>query len=346
MKFNRKILSVLILAAFVVQLVIISYNHFKGYHTQNNFLMLIFSIAFAGILSSAMIIVVAYLDILIINFLNKKFPWSGKYTERLLLEFPLTIVIVALPAFAITYFNHQLFPYKHGLNLNLVNNFLISAVINIILISALEAYYYFEIWRITKRRAEELERENLISSLESLKSQLNPHFLFNSLNVLSSLIRKDKEKAEEFVGEFAKIYRYVLESSESTVVPIIEELNFTVSFLNLQKIRFGDGIIYRILNNEFNRSAFLPPLSLQLAAENAIKHNSCEIDNPLNIEIEFFMNSVELRNSYRPKNNPEKSTGIGIINLKKRYSLLSDDEPEFFISNNKYIVRLPLILEE
>jgi CheY-like chemotaxis protein len=191
---------------------------------------------------------------------------------------------------------------------------------------------------------ERQQKENILSQLETLKNQVNPHFLFNCLNTLSALVHEDAEAAEKFILKLTNVYRYVLEQKDNVVVKLEDELTFMRSFFFLQKIRFGDNI--HLEEKEISPlllSYHLPPLAMQLLVENAIKHNIVSRDLPLTIEISADENKfLTVKNTYQKKEN-SNSTGIGQYNLKERYSFITHRKPEFFIHENNYYAKLPLI---
>lgn len=189
----------------------------------------------------------------------------------------------------------------------------------------------------------QVQKENLQSQFEVLKSQINPHFMFNSLNVLSGLISKDIGKAQQFIDEFSHIYRYVLETLEQQVVPLEKELDFMRSYLFLQQIRYGNDLSYTVNLPSSLLKWVLPPLSLQVVLENAIKHNIVNESKPLKIEIYSEENTLHVRNTLQPKISAAGSTGLGLKNLVKRYGLISESVPAFQVETGYYIAKLPLI---
>ncbi len=200
---------------------------------------------------------------------------------------------------------------------------------------------------LTKTNTEllKVQKENLQSQFEVLKSQINPHFMFNSLNVLSGLINSDVAKAQLFIDEFSQIYRYVLETIEQTVVTLGKELDFMRSYLFLQQIRYGESLTYSVDIIAGQLQLLVPPLSLQVLLENAMKHNIVNEEKPLKIEIYSKGNFLIIKNPIQPKISGT-STGLGLKNLIKRYALISKLEPEFKVENNYYIAKIPLIKVE
>ena len=198
-------------------------------------------------------------------------------------------------------------------------------------------------WIKSIEKNEELKRENLLAKYEALKSQVNPHFLFNSLNTLSGVVEQKPELATGFIKKLSDIYRYVLEQNDKELVSLQDEMKFVEDYIFLSKMRFGDALIF-IANLPDNNTIQIVPLGLQMLVENAIKHNVIADDLPLKIEIgvEGFFVVV--------KNNIQKKTTIisgkeplGLENLKKRYAYLSGASVEVIESDSKFIVKLPII---
>ena len=193
----------------------------------------------------------------------------------------------------------------------------------------------------------ELQKASLQSQFEVLKQQVNPHFLFNSLNVLTSLIKIDPDLAESFTEKLSKVYRYVLEHKEKEMVSLSTELNFINSFLFLLNIRFTDKIFVKIEIDDVKSDLMIIPMALQILIENAIKHNSFSKLNPLHIDIRVDKNDfLIVTNNIKIRENQIQSTGIGLANIKNRYRLISDKEPVFEKTKTKYIARIPLIRVE
>lgn len=188
-----------------------------------------------------------------------------------------------------------------------------------------------------------VQKENLQSQIEILKQQVNPHFLFNSLNVLSGLITVDVTKAQLFIDEFSQIYRYVLETIEKPVTSLSKEIDFMHSYLFLQQIRYGENLTFSVNIPAGLLGMVVPPLSLQVILENAIKHNIVNESKPLLIEIFSEGQYLVVKNNLQPKISAPVSTGLGLKNLVKRYALITDMEPSFKVETNHYVARIPLI---
>ncbi|SNS32311.1 Histidine kinase [Belliella buryatensis] len=197
-------------------------------------------------------------------------------------------------------------------------------------------------WRNTALEAEKLKSENIASQYQSLKDQLNPHFLFNSLNVLSNLVYESADKSAEFIQQLSRIYRHVLDVQNEELVTLNLELDFAINFLSLQKIRFEESLEFH-LDNINPKDWMIPPLSLQLLLENAIKHNIISQAKPLKIWIGMQGESLVVKNNYQPKQSKETNSGIGLNNITKRYNLLSETFPEIIQTEREFIVKLPLL---
>ena len=204
--------------------------------------------------------------------------------------------------------------------------------------------FFYILWRKSVDREQKLREENLVSRYNQLKSQVNPHFLFNSLNTLSELVYVDARKADNYTRQLSEVYRYVLENEEVESVSLQKELDFVKKYFILQeerdkdKIRlevdFPDPVQYRVL-----------PVSLQTLVENAIKHNAASRENPLNIRIFKSDSFVAVANSLNRKSRLGDSGQTGLSNLKERIRLITGKEMEISENKGEYIVRLPLMKE-
>ena len=188
---------------------------------------------------------------------------------------------------------------------------------------------------------EHLKQESLQNELMALKNQIDPHFLFNSLNSLTSLIR-DNEEATKFVKKLSHMYRYILQSGESDLISVKEELKFLESYTYLIRTRYRDRFSIDIkIENEFLVER-IPPLALQLLVENAVKHNEISEANPLSVNIFSKQGSIYVENAIRPRSTLAEGTKNGLLNLKKRYSLLRKQELTVRTENGIFSVELPL----
>jgi LytS/YehU family sensor histidine kinase len=191
---------------------------------------------------------------------------------------------------------------------------------------------------------ETLKREALQSQFESLKNQLSPHFLFNSLTALKILIKEAPDTAQNYVNSLSRALRYTLKSNEKQLVTLKDEMEFMESYLFLIRMRFGDNLSINTGINEDLLSLNIPPLTIQTLVENAIKHNEISKRNPLNIDILTTDNeSLRIINDIHEKITGEEGTGIGLVNLSKQYQLLVNKEIIIRKEDNKFSVEVPLI---
>lgn len=197
-------------------------------------------------------------------------------------------------------------------------------------------------WQDALKREQKLREENLVFQNETLKSQVNPHFLFNSLNTVSSLIQSDPAKADQFVNSLSSLYRYILENSHKDKVPLQSELDLVNRYYDLHRVRDEEKIILSIDYSEIRDYQILP-VSLQILIENAIKHNLATRENPLKILIYFEDGYVAVRNNLQKKATSLKSTGTGLKNLAERISLITGKELIIDETADFFTVKLPLV---
>lgn len=195
-------------------------------------------------------------------------------------------------------------------------------------------------WKQAAIDIERMKTEQVASQYESLKNQVNPHFLFNSLNALSSLVYDDQKAAVQFIRKLSEVYRYVLDKKDQEVVPVKDEMAFVESYIYLQKIRFGDNLQLKIEGEE--SSGFVPPLAIQVLVENAIKHNVVSSAKPLEIKIQYKRADIEVSNVINLKKTKD-STGTGLENLKARYAYLSNVPVDISDKEGVFKVLLPVL---
>ncbi|MCK4637860.1 MAG: histidine kinase, partial [Bacteroidales bacterium] len=223
MKFNKKI----IYASILIAIIIPTYFYFKFLLTDDvDKPIKAGAIGFLFSFTVSVLIFIA--NIKTVNFLRKIFPWDKNFFKRLISEAVLTNINASVIISILVLILYSILPHfqEKKLIIVLFNNIIIAIIINTIAMSVLEGYYYFKQWRISFVQAEQLKRENIQSQFEALKNQVDPHFLFNSLNTVYSLIDPHPEKAKEFITEFSKIYRYVLNVKDKIVVKLREEIDF------------------------------------------------------------------------------------------------------------------------
>lgn len=342
----RNLLKLIVGFAVAVQIIVISVNHLTGFFELDGFTHFFIRLLRGSLLSMAALFIIMYPNLLIIRMLNMKIGWQNQVFYRVSLELLFTIITGAVIGAAFTFFAHLLSPYRDGLLVTMVYNMMIVMVCNIILMAILEAWIFFIEGNQSRQRSQELEAKVVSLRFEMLKKQLDSHFLFNSLNVLSSLIHKDADKAQDFIDEFSRLYRYVLESIDKRVARVEDEIRFARSYLILQKYRYGDGLQYSFDLSSEVMNGYIPSLSLQIVLENACKHNIVSKDQPLTITIRGEKDELITQNNIQLKKSGTRGTKTGQSNLMERYKLLGNAEPDFHIGTSHYTVTLPVIYEE
>lgn len=230
-----------------------------------------------------------------------------------------------------------------------VNNgsfYFTSLLITIVASIFFHAFYFYQQLQKNKVKEHKIIAGTASAQFDALKNQLDPHFLFNSLNVLTSLIDENPEAAQNFTTSLSKVYRYVLEQKNKELVSIDEELKFAKTYVRLLKMRFEDSIVFKIPDQATNPEAKVVPLSLQLLLENAVKHNIVNSSNPLTIKIYETNGKLVVENVLQPKEVLKKSSGVGLTNIMQRYSLLTDRKVEVNKTATHFAVAVPMLTKQ
>ncbi len=282
-------------------------------------------------------------NILYFNVIEKYLNWQKEPEKTLIISILGVIPVNAFIYFLLNWFFKVLIQgqdftaFMRTLNpLEYTLVILFSLVIALFVITK----HFLKKIQETQVRAEQLKTQNERIKFDSLKAQLDPHFLFNNLNVLTALIGENPEKAEAFILALSDVYQYVLAQKDQNLVSLKEEIDFAQNYLDLLKMRFEDGLTYH-LPGSVDPTAQIPPLSLQLLLENAIKHNKISVDHPLNIILTIEAEQLIVLNNMNPKKNYGGSFKIGLKNLKERYNLLNS-QIEILENEENFIVKLPI----
>lgn len=281
-------------------------------------------------------------------YTEKKLDWTKNLKMANIISLSLYITYGIIVSLTVSYMFGLFVLENTGevLHVDALLKALMIMFLDLIFIAIYYSTYLTKYWKKSIENNEELKRENLLAKYEALKNQVNPHFLFNSLNTLSGVVEQKPELSTAFIKKLSDIYRYVLEQSDQELVSIIQEMKFVEDYIFLLKMRFGDALIFNSeLSSEINIQ--IVPLGLQMLVENAIKHNIISDDMPLKIEIGIEDGFVILKNNIQTKTtivSDKKSQGLE--NLKKRYSYLSGSSIEIIKSDSEFIVKLPIIESE
>ena len=301
---------------------------------------------------------VSFIDVVLSSFFNTAFLWGGSMTivafswnkypwERYpakhifvetLLIIVLLLVFITGMGFLFSYNKDVCF--QKALKMNSVD-ILFTILITFLIVTIHEAIFFYRQWKVNFSKSIRLEKDNLEAQYNMLKAQINPHFLFNSLNSLMSLL-ENNPKAEQYVQDLSEYLRYVLLSNSREAVELKEELENLEKFFQLQKLRFNDNLHVEIEINPASLQLQIPTLALQMLVDNCIKHNTISENKPLTIKIFDDGKSITVENNLQLKLSVE-STGQGLKNIEGRYRFIAN-EPIKIVSDDKHFsVTIPLI---
>ena len=283
---------------------------------------------------------------MIITALDRKIPWLHNPLKRLIAQFLITIafslVIIVIAIFLNGYFSHQeitsAFFFEQGF-------FMVKIAFSFIFAGSLisNAILFFKNWKESAVQQEKLKREQLALQYETLKSQVNPHFLFNNLNSLTSLISSNPEKAIDFVKKLSEVYRYVLDQKDHELVALETELKFVESYIYLHQIRFGTNLEVKM--NIEAKGFKVIPLSVQLLVENAIKHNEISDKKPLLIRLYTNDDQYLIVENVLQKKSGSEGSGMGIQNISDRYGFFTDKKVLITFNSERFKVSIPLLTD-
>lgn len=277
---------------------------------------------------------------------RRRYPGFAQLKKRLLIQSVLMLLFTPVSSLLVGYLLED-YCLMRQLGIpedDIITFSLNSSIFTTVAITAIyEVVYFMQQLKESLTRSEELKREGLRAELNALKTQVNPHFLFNNLNTLCAIIPEDPEKAVTFVEQLSKVYRYILEVRDEKTIPLEEEMQILQAYAFLLNTRFGNNfqLNINIANDELKTRVV--PFSLQLLVENALKHNVVSRENPLLITVTTQEGQLIVRNTIQKKQQVEKSTGIGLMNIRNRYKLLTEKLVTVTETPQHFIVSLPLI---
>lgn len=280
---------------------------------------------------------------LVILIIISGLRWVDQPLKTFFVAFPSIVIFTLVSVFLILMIHYVYFlnnSFADFIN-NLRPQYFVPALISTLMINTFMHGRAFLIeWKQAAVEVEKFKNESLKSQYESLKNQVNPHFLFNSLNALSSLVYDDQARAVEFIKKLSEVYRYVLEKQGMELVPLEDELNFLRNYVFLQQIRFGDNL--KLTIKSVSTEGMIPPISLQILVENAIKHNIISENKPLKVGVFIDAGYCVVKNDIQEKLTKD-STGIGLNNLKSRYDFLSKEQMIIEKTETEFIVKIPIL---
>lgn len=334
MKFSRKLIIQLVVTFLIVGGVFLALYLTEADKELN---------LTAGWITTTLAMVWVFNRLLTIK-LDKKLPWLKFGNKRFYWQLGLGI-LVSLLIINISYLGLKL-----GLTVDppdqqqIISMNVLGILVLLPTISINFGIQFLSNWKTAQLNSEQFQKETIKAELTTLKNHLDPHFLFNNLNILSSLISKDKDLSQSYLEKFADVYRNILQSSQEELVTLNDELRFIASYLYLLEIRFEDTIQTFIEVEASDQRKYLPPLTLQMLIENAIKHNSISEVRPLKIHISSQNGFISVKNNYQPRKVEIKnSSQSGLENIKKRYSYFTDKQVQVYQNTDSFIVKIPLV---
>lgn len=299
------------------------------------------SFAFWSLLSNGNALLICYLD--------KRWTWLKQPLKRaiigtvVMLIYSIGISLLVLFVFIEYYLK---FDFIKAIEYNgLWSQLRLPLMITIFFMLTGHGRAFLMEWRQAAIDVERLKSENLKSKFESLKSQVNPHFLFNSLNALSSLVYSDQDKAADFIQKLSEVYRYVLDHQNDEVVSLQEELEFVKSYIYLNQIRFGKNLEVDFINMETIPTTWMiPPVALQMLLENCLKHNEVSNEFPLRVKLILKDESLVVINNLNPIDMPKHdASGVGLSNVQARFEMMTTQKVKIEKSDAEFRVELPLL---
>jgi len=284
---------------------------------------------------------------LLLIYYRKRYPELEQSLKRIVSEFLGCMVVTILLRYLLVWFYDKtlfwgyIFP-PEGYLYNIFVGMLYVAIVG----GIYEGLYYFRKWRQLFAEKEILKRENLQTQLDSLKAQINPHFLFNNLGSLSSLIMEDQHRAVQFVEQLSSVYRYLLQSNQQDMATLKSELDFIENYYSLLKTRFGTGIEMEVNIDSNMLQRMIAPLTIQLLIENAVKHNTVMPEKPLLITMRTESERLIVENRLQPRSSAIVSLKTGLKNIRDKYRILSSEQVLIQQTNEIFSISIPLLKED
>ncbi len=335
-KSHYRLLIILVAIASKFLIDVVYSLMYRNYELFDSFPSYVYSIIYGFVLFAGLKIINTNFD----RFLS----WDLNFQRRLYLQLFVNIffAIVVLALFRFIYI--YVF-FKTGFSPILdefIRLFIVAFIISILVFGEM-GIVLLNRWRISLVELEKFKKENVQVQFEMLRSQINPHFLFNSFNTLSSLVYEDKEKASEFIREMSDVYRYTLENRQVETILLSKELLLIKSYIRLLEIRFEAKLSFDINIENHQKEKEIAPMTLQLLVENCVKHNVVSASKPLAVFIYSENDYVVVRNKKQAKRQKEYSSKIGLKNIKSRYKILTKKAVIIDDNDLEYIVKIPLI---
>lgn len=294
-------------------------------------------------------VILTILNTAFFDYMNHNVVWK-KYTKyRLILSVFGSISITMLGIFFIRMIIKIVIegqPLIYFITNEKFKYYIVSLLITMVVTLCFHTFYFYKKSQEKKVKEQKIIAGTASAQFESLKNQIDPHFLFNSLNVLSSLIEENPDNAQRFTTSLSKIYRYVLEQKDKELVSVAEELAFAKTYMNLLKMRFENSLFYDMPEEIPNTHARVVPLSLQLLLENTVKHNIVSEQKPLYIRIKILQNNLIIENDLQKKEVLSDRNGVGLQNIINRYAILTHRKVQIEETKTQFSVNIPILTKK
>jgi len=347
--------------AFIISLIIffvlLFFQYINGYKIQFNYYLWV-NFCYTMLYGLSLY----YANALVFIFLDSVYKTNRFSLNRLIVGFVSTFFITLFVVFLLRIFEDVIIEkqsFQDYIQNEKISNFVIPIILFLIVSLAIHSFYFYKALQENKVNEQKIIAGTANAKFESLKNQIDPHFLFNSLNVLSSLIEENPDNAQRFTTSLSKIYRYVLEQKDKELVSIEEELAFAKTYMNLLKMRFENSLFYELPTQEdwiasatADRSSFamteakVVPLSLQLLLENTVKHNVVSEQKPLHIRIYIEGDYLAIQNDYQKKEVLQERQGVGLQNIINRYGIITNRKVLIEQNEQTFTVKIPILTKQ
>ena len=293
--------------------------------------------------------VLGFSNMTFFGFMERRNWKPGEYIKRVILGIVGSTLITLFGLFLLRAFTSIVYvgnSFKAFITNESWGGYSFGLWVTLTIVSVFHVVYFYNRFQKNKLKEQKVIAGTASAKFDALKNQLDPHFLFNSLNVLTSLIEENPKSAQKFTTSLSKVYRYVLEQKNKELVTVDEELKFAKTYMSLLKMRFEDSIIFDIPEQALDPESKVVPLALQLLLENAVKHNIVTSGKPLHIKIYETGQNLVVENNLQPKQIVKKSSGVGLENIKQRYQLLTNKRVSINQNSTSFLVSIPMLSKQ
>jgi sensor histidine kinase YesM len=290
-----------------------------------------------------------FVNMAVFRMLDRVFEKDRFSRKRLLWGFLSSFVVSLVVIFLLRVFEDVVVeqrPFLTFLAQETASNYIVATLLMFFITLSFYSFYFYKAYQENKVKQQKIIAGTANAKFETLKNQIDPHFLFNSLNVLSSLIEENPENAQRFTTSLSKIYRYVLEQKDKELVSVAEELSFARTYMNLLKMRFENSLFYELPETMGNPEAKVVPLSLQLLLENTVKHNVVSEQRPLHIRIFIEGDYLAIQNDLQKKEVLQDRQGVGLQNIVNRYGIITHRKVMIEETTQSFTVKIPILTKQ